>query len=396
MLPALPSQPRRVMFGLKYSQTMQKPPALCIGKYRKAYDSDHDTLRLTSSRSGHSTTLEPARVPSPLRRASDLNSTETRPDGRRSLAISLPSASVKMPHTSRKKRSAPNKRQEVVDDDGWTRITSSHSSNTAARLVVADTADPGASGMTFKWHVGDRSVVKGREKEALQPMQPTPGTSLESMQAQYRRIEAKWLETALCGRLVEVLNERILNAEEENISLCVMFGSGSLCGDALHWVDRHESTYYQVAAFKSVVDAIARVQGGRRPRCLAQEPYYNTLDVAFLETLGVTVVNHPEGFDVLDGGRGSAFVYSPAAEQEVECQTMFYRPRIWLHRPLDHLLGTLGGSRGGEFSRDEAEINADMTEAFQNSHECAALPEVNLKNFPFHGSTIWWRRPAAD
>lgn len=202
------------------------------------------------------------------------------------------------------------------------------------------------------------------------------------MQEQYNKISTKWLESEMYQTLKDILTRRVLT-EDNKITNCVIFGSGSLCGDAIQWLDRHESAYYQIAAFKGVIDIIEQVQG-HRPRSYAQEPYYNDLDADLLAALGITAVTHPEGFKLLDS---NSFAYSPAAELEVECQIMSLNPRIWLHRSLDHLQTAAAAEQA---TQEDSDLIVKMTDHFKSHHESARLPDLPLKNFPFHGSVIWW------
>ncbi|KAK5213910.1 hypothetical protein LTR47_009047 [Exophiala xenobiotica] len=374
-----------------------------------------------------------------------------------------------MPHTSRSKKKNNNapiqKRKEVLDEDGWTRITSSSHHPTASRRTTTATRESeSAAGsdeprIVFTWGIDgddedgqkDRLVTKTIYASPSRPMSPAQGTTLEKMEAQYKKIAAKFVETEYHAALRDVL-ARIVGAPPQNaakspssggaasadrtartekIETCVLFGSGSLSGDSVHWIDRHETAYYQVAAFKKAVEIITSAQGGHRPVCYAQEPDYNSADIGLLEMLGIKVVTHPEGFDVLRqhgragakgkedgdesgsgsgsgklkvkaGGKGgnTTFAYSPAAELEVEYQIMYHNPTIWLHRSLDHLAFRQSRplTSGNEtFTKDEMEINVAMTDKFTQSRNYTKLPDVDhLKNFPFHGSVLWWSKDFED
>ncbi|KIX09503.1 uncharacterized protein Z518_00583 [Rhinocladiella mackenziei CBS 650.93] len=294
-----------------------------------------------------------------------------------------------MPHTSHQKKSNHRKRKEVVDEEGWTRITSSSATCRGANHPsIADQSNEDKA--VFRWNIRDRTVTKFY-RAAPRPMNPAQGSTLESMRAQYRKIEAKWRESDLCHSLQKVLTTRILNTHSQ-ISTCVVIGSGSFCGDDVHWIDRHESAYYQMAAFQTAVETIEQVQG-HGPHCYAQEPCYNDLDTELLRSLNTTKVDHPAGFELLqDRTQTSAFVYSPFAEPQVELQIMFHNPRIWLHRSLDHMHREDRIAGDEEFTKDEAEVNLEMTDLFKRNHECAELPGLNVKNQPFHQSVIWWRK----
>ncbi|OQV10209.1 hypothetical protein CLAIMM_14238 [Cladophialophora immunda] len=277
-----------------------------------------------------------------------------------------------MPHTSRKKKNLHSKRREIVDHDGWTRVTSS--SSTPLRIGLNQTvneSEQAPNGLT-----GSPTLVERLPSLPL-PMPAAKGLTLETMRAQFAGIQARWLETDLCRKLEQMLTDKVLTSGC-SISNCAVFGTGSFCGDAVHWVDRHESAYFQLAAFRTVVQTIERVRG-HVVRAYAQEPYYNELDTLFLASIDVTKIDHPRGFELLDR---NSFVYSPAAEQEVESQIIARAPWMWLHRSFDHSL------QGGRDSDPRSEAKSQ----FKESHEHAVLPELDLKNFPFYGSVIWWRR----
>lgn len=285
-----------------------------------------------------------------------------------------------MPHTSHKKKAIHKKRKEVVDDEGWTRVTSS----TDLALGVTQRPAAGDSDTSLPRSAGAQTDANPSETVA-RPMQPVRGTTVETMTAQYRKIETKWRESDMCRVLQDILRQSIAGGRQE-ISHCVVFGSGSFCGDEIHWIDRHESAYYQIAAFKVVADTVEQIQG-RRPPCYAQEPYYNDLDAAFLATLDVTRVGHPQGFELLDG---NSFVYSPAAEPEVELQIIRHNPKIWLHRSLEPMLQS--NERISVHHEDDINTKHDLAESFRKTHESAQLPAMDLKNYPFHGSVLWWRK----
>jgi hypothetical protein len=315
-----------------------------------------------------------------------------------------------MPHSSHKKKSraAAAKRQEIVDEDGWTTISvSSNGRRLAPPPPPPPTAAPtlalapGETEIVFKWHVGETNVTKSWGMGAVRPMSPAPTTTLESMRATYHKFEARWQESELCGAVKDILTKVLSHERSEatpTISQCLLFGSGSFSGDSVNWRSRHECAYLQLAAFRTAVKTLEQTQSCR-VRCVAQEPFYNDLDRAFLAALDTAVVAHPEGFELLS--QASSFVYAPNAERDVESQILFYRPEIWLHRPLDHLghvdrtpTGETQASRPPTRPQEESLANTNMAESFRKSHRFATLPELS-RDFshlaPFHRSVLWWR-----
>ena len=268
-----------------------------------------------------------------------------------------------MPHTShRKKKGTQNKRQEIGGQDGWIHVSSNTQSRTGT--ATAFTPETGHALGTDEL----RNSLNLWPKDV--PMFPAKGSTLESMRERFSKVEKRWLEMEHCKKLEDVLTSKILIDDAPKISSCVVFGTGSFCGDAIHWVDRQEIAYFQLAAFRTVVSAIERVQGHHVP-AHAQEPWYNDLDAALLETVNITKVDHPRGFELLDK---HSCAYSPFAEEVVEEQILAKDPHIWMHREFN------------PFSQEEDIGN------FRKTHDLVRLPpQVDLKHFPFLNSVIWWR-----
>lgn len=320
-----------------------------------------------------------------------------------------------MPHTSRKKKVAQNKRRQVVDEDGWTRVTTSGASSTPAFLANNDLAR-GQQNFHFKWGIDGRFV--NIDSRLPVPQKIHSGVSLEKMQARYRNLEARWLESGSYAALQTALSKDRVAQGEGSVSKCVIFGSGSFSAAIL---GREDVSFYQIAAFKSVIDLIEQVQG-HRPGCYAQEPYYTELDVEFLAALGISVVEHPQGFDFVDN---TSFAYSPCAERWVELQIMYNKPRLWLHAglqdrwPLNEdgtpsmvqtpnwmLSGRVLDPENPDWNaiygpdlepgdgerqlQEEYIINHQLCEAFKQSHQSLLLPDLDANNYPFQSCAIHW------
>jgi len=321
-----------------------------------------------------------------------------------------------MPHTSRKKKIAQNKRRQVIDEDGWTRVTTSHTLAPPA-LLANNQLGQDQQTLHFKWGIGDRFVTI--ESWLHSPHKTHPEVSLEKMQARYRILEAKWLASPSYAALRTALSkERVVQGQQRPLKNCVIFGSGSFSAANL---GREDVSFYQLAAFKSAIDLIEQVQG-HLPDAHAQEPYYTELDVEFLGTLGISTVSHPGGFELIDE---HAFAYSPCAERWVELQLMHNRPALWLHARLQDrwplnkdgtpsilqlnnwmlngrvqdpqtpdwtaLYGVdLEPGEGERRLQEEYITNNQLYEAFRQSHQSFALPDFDANNFPFQSCAIHW------
>ncbi|KEF61297.1 uncharacterized protein A1O9_02862 [Exophiala aquamarina CBS 119918] len=320
-----------------------------------------------------------------------------------------------MPHTSRKKKTSQNKRRQVLDDDGWTRVTTA-GGLTAPALLVKNELAQDQQMLHFKWGIGDRSV--NIRSWLPGPHKIHPGICLDKMLARYRILEAKWLESTSYAALRMALSKDRVAQHQRVVKTCLIFGSGSFSAAI---IGREDVSFYQLAAFKSAIDLIEQVQG-HRPESYAQEPYYTELDVELLGTLGISTVSHPRGFELIND---NAFAYSPCAERWVELQIMHSQPTLWLHAhlqdrwPLDKdgkpsivqlsnwmLNGRVRDPQNPDWSslygseldpgvgerrlQEEYVINHQLYEAFKQSHQSLPLPDLNANNFPFQSCALHW------
>lgn len=320
-----------------------------------------------------------------------------------------------MPHTSRKKKIAQNKRRQVVEEDGWTRVTTP-SALAAPAFPINNDLGQDQQKLHFEWSIDGSFVIINSWQPS--PHKIHPGASLEKMLAKYRVLEAKWLESASYAALKTALSKDRVVQGQGLVQKCVIFGSGSFSAAIL---GREDVSFYQLAAFKSTVDLIEQVQG-HRPVSYAQEPYYTELDVELLATLGISTVSHPRGFELIDE---NAFAYSPCAERWVELQLMHNRPALWLHARLQDrwplnkdgtpsmlqlnnwmLNGRVQDPQSPDWSalygldleandgerrlQEEYITNHQLYEAFKQSHQSFALPDLDANNFPFQSCALHW------
>ena len=151
--------------------------------------------------------------------------------------------------------------------------------------------------------------------------------------------------------------------------------------------------------------------------CYAQEPCYNDLDVEFLETLGITAVADPKGFDLV---KHSTFAYTPMCEPPVELATMFRKPAMLLTHVIDYLWRDENGiarshrtgiyiEEGGEKQavtseeyekktgelheelRDSLDKQCQVFETFENTYSGFKLPNLEVANFPFNDQYLYCR-----
>ena len=257
-----------------------------------------------------------------------------------------------MPHTSHKKKQFRNKRQEIVDDDGWTRVSSSNAP-ALPQIPPPPASDSPINGEERSLNLGGGTTM------TVHIDHPPKGLRLEDVVERYRKVERRWKASNSCKSMEQTLQTRILNSRN-TISTCVLFGSGSFTGLRMGWIDRSEVSMYQLAAFLSATALIGNIllsthehiftydipgsYIGRQPIIAAQEVVYNAMDADFLGELGVKNVEHPDGFAMLDK---HSLAYCPGAEQDVLFTALRADPAIYLGHKLEFHRGALGCLQSG-------------------------------------------------
>jgi SRR1 len=240
-----------------------------------------------------------------------------------------PTNQITMPHTSRKKRQQReqsrhrNKRGEIESDDGWTRIARSNHNrgiNTSDRSVTREVIVTLPDDPDY-----DPDLDEGDTKltYVTSPAEIPDGATLEKALRHYQRCEHTWRQSDTWTELKQTFDSRILK-QDLDITNCICFGLSSPTGLLQADVDRRNVSMYQLAAFKSVMDILTDKQD-QRPEAYAQEPIFNTLDVALLSQLNITVVNHPTAFELITP---KSFTFCPGAEQSVTRGTLFRSPAM--------------------------------------------------------------------
>lgn len=142
-----------------------------------------------------------------------------------------------MPHTShRRKKKTPNKRVEITDEDGWTRITTTNTDQRAPKPVLPYSPSLETLGGQF------RTV-------------PESGASVEKIKMAYVAHEQQWLASESCKALVRVLKEQVL-ADGSHVDACIIFGSASFCGVWQGWKERTTTALIQLAVLKTLQSTI--------------------------------------------------------------------------------------------------------------------------------------------
>lgn len=281
-----------------------------------------------------------------------------------------------MPHSSHKKKTPRPKRTETLDADGWTRVSSYHT-----------TTNPSRNGEKewLKW---------ASDQSRLDPHRVADGMTKEKLLERYNMIEKKWHASESCTRLCKTLHEAI-RASSTAVESCICFGTGSMSGLRQDWIHRHDVALFQIAAFKTAVDTIERAQS-RRPTAYAQEPAYNVLDTSFLDSLQIVKVDSPGGWDLIDP---SSFTYCPGAEQFVSIMIVRKDPGFYMGGPLPWLRDRqienafrLPSHCDQEHSENEQQERLQMIDKFMDEHDVYSLPDLDAADHPFYDQVLYCRK----
>jgi len=162
-----------------------------------------------------------------------------------------------MPHTNKKKKPDRNKRKEVVDENGWTRVTSGPNPAVPAPLrhmTLKPLDDVEFEPYTLR---SDLEDVPSCTAFPITPQKAAEDMTIGKLLSQYKLIESRWNKSESCMVLKDKLMTRVLN-KKGKIANCICFGTGTPSGLRDGWIQRHDVALYQIAAFKTVVDIIGR------------------------------------------------------------------------------------------------------------------------------------------
>lgn len=141
-----------------------------------------------------------------------------------------------MGRKNKKKQPLPWKRVNIVDDEGWTHVTTSKGNNTNKSHNSASTA---------KTTIHDQLV----------PAEIPEGLSLQKLNDQYEWHRQKWQESQAWKSIKAALQDSDLlrNAEKKGIQNCVCIALGSPSGFLRGGlVDRRSISLFQLSALTSI------------------------------------------------------------------------------------------------------------------------------------------------
>ncbi|GKZ29583.1 hypothetical protein AbraIFM66950_005615 [Aspergillus brasiliensis] len=131
------------------------------------------------------------------------------------------------------------------------------------------------------------------------PQPNYPSSTSEEIHSAFEHINTQWLKSETCSNLGRSLvKPRFL---PKTITKIVAFGLGTL--GKVEFGNFSVRSFAQHAAMITMASALKErnnSEGCRDIQCFVQDPYYDEKDIEFLTTIGITVVNDPQGFLEID------------------------------------------------------------------------------------------------
>ena len=257
-----------------------------------------------------------------------------------------------MSKSSAKSKGAKDKRQKVIDAQGWTHVVRGPKLGHAHERLVT-----GLDGLIIS---------------------PLPDTiDLREILSKY---DKTWTSSPACEQLLTCLEEDVIPAADVTIHKCICLGLGSLS-------DGRESSRFQFATLSSILRLLN--QKSRVGQVIFQDPAFTRSDTEYLETQGHTVVTSPAAFDLVDP---NTFLFAPHLEHGHYAKAMEeHLPAITIGSDVDALL------EGTRIPSDHQVGDLDMYHIFQRFRaktKCHPLPNFKQDSWCLFTSLYWRSHPA--
>ncbi|KAH8701733.1 hypothetical protein BGW36DRAFT_371434 [Talaromyces proteolyticus] len=308
-----------------------------------------------------------------------------------------------MPHTSRRHRKpAPNhgKRIQITDDDGWVHVVNSAQTTTRpkkqpSRYITTDGSSDDHTTSPFSSSSNPNASSSHQDK--ILPAEAPPRLTLSALRLKFDADLAAWqssgtwqlLKESLVRILSTVLNSP--NGDSSKITNVVCIGLGSPSGLRDGWVDRRDVASFQLAALVSLIELLNEQQflsslyqekkEELDMKFVAQDPIFNTLDKQLLSSLGISVVNSPDGFTAVSA---NTLLFAPGAEKR----------HLEMLLPMDPVLvfgGPLEEHAPWFYTNESHDHGKGELKRFLEGRESVQLAEFGPKPEAFWRMRVYWR-----
>ncbi|PGH16273.1 hypothetical protein AJ79_01812 [Helicocarpus griseus UAMH5409] len=259
------------------------------------------------------------------------------------------------PKPRRKGKPRQQKRIQVHDEEGWTHITTNRRT-TANELRLPPVED------------------------VLAPAEAPDGLSFKRLKKQLEWHKKCWEESQSWQTMRRAMENGTAADASRIIDNCVCVGLGSPSGFIRGGlVDRRAVSLYQLAALATVLEYFAHEDTPLEPikACYAQDPVFNKLDRQLLESIGVSVVEDPEAFALINE---RTFLYSPGAERTHLLDMLPSNPALFFGGPLD-----------GETLARLPDDGEDPLTKFTDTRRSILLPSFEPNIPAFWKTSLFWR-----
>ncbi|KAI1189200.1 hypothetical protein F5B17DRAFT_428775 [Nemania serpens] len=135
---------------------------------------------------------------------------------------------------------------------------------------------------------------------AATPPPSTPNLSLEQVKQDHDRLAAQWKASPSYGQLQALLSTHVADTGNSAIvTKAICFGLGPFDPPPDGSWERSRAAHVQLAAFLTIVEHL-QSRATHQIRCVFQDPIFNSVDKAFIASLGHEVVESPIGFQLVD------------------------------------------------------------------------------------------------
>ncbi|KAI8931430.1 hypothetical protein NX059_011758 [Plenodomus lindquistii] len=252
------------------------------------------------------------------------------------------------------------KRQAVESEDGWTVITH------------------GLSGLSLG--KGEKRDGKERENGVNGMPGTVDGLTAETLLVDFKKRQERWMDTECARHLQGLLEKRKWKVKE---AVCI--GIGSFSRD---WEHRHRSMW-QLVLFFDVVEQLRKQN--LEVKLYAQEPAFTAIDVSFLKSLDIEVVES----DVESHIDARAFVYSPFVDWYLLLPTFLQDrdPELYVGNEILDDYKTYAQT---EDKKKKLEECNKLGQEFLKHRETVKLKEFDLHAHALNGMVVYWKKDLED
>ncbi|KAK0618955.1 hypothetical protein B0T14DRAFT_198071 [Immersiella caudata] len=168
----------------------------------------------------------------------------------------------------------------------------------------------------------------------------TPEEHLEH----FGKIDIEYRASSCAKKIEEIIRSKApVDGWPIDSAICFGFCSFS----SAYWGKRSDGFFRQLANFLHVIEIVQ--EGKEKPLIkYAQDPIFNDVDKAFLERLGIKVVEDPEGLSLINK---STFMYCPFLSRDIPVLQQDEHPVLYMGNTCENTIWMLAGKLQNAFEQ---------------------------------------------